>query len=419
MPNGLQIVEILHIDTADSRRLTDNLSGREKADAQRLLLEAFREVCSINGGKVHTWAGDGGFAFFRVNDKPGRSVHAAKQLLAMLPDLNAQTARALGYLSFLRKLRIKAHRGEVYLAVKTELDSGKSEHFDDFIKFEKKFAPHTDEVFVTTELYNELPKAVRDEFQHFQKKVTAGKLRTALYRLKKIPVPHAEDIFQRGDELESINESDWRYLRERIQAHYLNIAARNKITTGLIQLLAGRRHMKPLLSSKTLLELTLDALSSYLREAFPTRGMCISYWRAVKRGSGTRLKMISFRYPKGKKTNIDSRNVAVSQTEYKICEAFSKIEPVVTPSVNEARLAGKWKDFDNRQQMGKRSLASALQIPIFCWTATWTKDAKGVLSIDSDQPDMFLHEEVELWRDELVGFLANLALAEKLKECGG
>ena len=42
---------------------------------------------------------------------------------------------------------------------------------------------------------------------------------------------------------------------------------------------------------------------------------------------------------------------------------------------------------------------------------------KGVISLDADKPDMFLPDEVPLWRDALVGFFAKLALAEKLREC--
>lgn len=39
----------------------------------------------------------------------------------------------------------------------------------------------------------------------------------------------------------------------------------------------------------------------------------------------------------------------------------------------------------------------------------------GVLTLDSDKPDMFLGEEVGMWQDDLVGFLVNLALAERLR----
>ena len=77
-----------------------------------------------------------------------------------------------------------------------------------------------------------------------------------------------------------------------------------------------------------------------------------------------------------------------------------------------------WFDFDKKQTLDRRSLSSALQLPVYCVRTDQTKDMKGVLCLDSDQPDTFLSAEVELWLDELVGFLVNLALAEKLRECG-
>lgn len=412
------MVEILHIDTEDSRSLTKDLSAREKSEAQRLLRDAFIEVCTKTGGQLHHWAGDGGFALFPTSAETGYAVRSAEQFLQKLPHLNAQTARALERPSFLRRIRIKAHRGEVYLTGESGIDSGAAKDFDDFIKHERRFAPHTDEIFITDQLHKVLLQHDRNKFELFKKSMVAGKLATCLYRLKKAPVPHSADIFKRGDELGSITESDWRYLRERILAHFLNVAARNQITKGLIQHLASRSGAGgSSLSSETLLDLTLDALFNFLQESFLNRRTRVSYWRAVQAGGVTRLKMVAYRYPAGEQTNTDARDVAAADIGYKVCEAFANIEPVATPSVNAARLAGKWKDFDAKQPSQKRSLASALQIPIFCLKADGTKEPKGVLSLDSDQPDMFLFEEVELWRDELVGFLVNLALAEKLREC--
>jgi hypothetical protein len=38
----------------------------------------------------------------------------------------------------------------------------------------------------------------------------------------------------------------------------------------------------------------------------------------------------------------------------------------------------------------------------------------AVLSVDSNKPDLFMKEELDLWIEDFVGFLANLALAEQL-----
>jgi hypothetical protein len=72
-------------------------------------------------------------------------------------------------------------------------------------------------------------------------------------------------------------------------------------------------------------------------------------------------------------------------------------------------------DFDREQRAQRRDLASALQIPVYYWDESHAKVAVGVLSLDSDKPDMFLDEEVTLWQDDLVGFLVNIALAERLR----
>jgi hypothetical protein len=60
------MIEILFIDTAGSRKLYQSakLNSAEKAKAQGFLKEQFREACAKHNGKIHSWYGDGGFAFF-------------------------------------------------------------------------------------------------------------------------------------------------------------------------------------------------------------------------------------------------------------------------------------------------------------------------------------------------------------------
>jgi hypothetical protein len=40
---------------------------------------------------------------------------------------------------------------------------------------------------------------------------------------------------------------------------------------------------------------------------------------------------------------------------------------------------------------------------------------QGVLCLDTNKSDFFLSEETALWRDDLVAFLINIALSEKLR----
>lgn len=43
------------------------------------------------------------------------------------------------------------------------------------------------------------------------------------------------------------------------------------------------------------------------------------------------------------------------------------------------------------------------------------KEPLGVLSIDADKLDFFLSDELDLWTQDFVGYLANLALAEHIR----
>ncbi len=307
----------------------------------------------------------------------------------------------------------------MYLTGDPGLDSADPKAFDDFLKHEKRFAPAEDEFFVTDELHNVLPTAQKQQFE-FWRKVRAGSIRTSLYRLKRTPVECSEDIIQHGDRLREIKQSDWNYLRTQIFAHRANVAARNIITKGLIEAVRRSKQARDrsAIRAYDLLRLTLNALYNYLRVSYPMCRMRVSYWRPVVRRRKPHLQMVDFRYPQDEATDPQHRVLPLSETEYKACQAFNTVEPVATASVPAARGAGLWKDIYGGQAHQKRSLASALQLPVYCVRDDSSKEAKGLLSLDSDKPDMFLPEEINLWRDDLVGFLANLALAEELREFG-
>jgi hypothetical protein len=236
-PHRLSVVEILHIDTAGSRSFykETKASPLEKSECQRLLRDQFVESCKRYGGVLRNWAGDGGFAFFTSAKDVGGSVAAAEHFLRYLPVLNAQTALQLEAPAIQRHVRIKGHRGEILIDTDPGLDSADPGDFDDFVKYEKQFAPKDDEFFATEALYEKLPVATKNKFEMYRRsRIRAGTIFTRLYRLKKVPVPSATDIFEHGDQLSEISQSEWNYLRTQIRSHRMNVAARNFITKGLI-----------------------------------------------------------------------------------------------------------------------------------------------------------------------------------------
>jgi hypothetical protein len=341
-------------------------------------------------------------------------VLAAESFLENISTANAETARALDVRIFERSVRIKAHRGEVFQTREPGIDSGNPPDFDDFLKFEKSFAPKTDEFFITQALYGVLPARLKKGFECYSNHVKAGSITTRLHRLKRRPVDRAEDIFRHGDQVASINEKDWSYLRTQIFAHRVNVAARNLITKGLISAVARAKPHSGGICPETLLRLTVDAIYNYVRTVFPNQRVRVSYWHGSR--DRRHLQKIYWHYPKDEMAGNPKRKISLHNKAIKACQAFHSLEPVATPSVVAARNDGTWFDLDPRQASRKRDLASALQIPVFCVSDHEDRDAKGVLSLDSDKPDMFLIEEIDLWRDDLVGFLANVALAEKLME---
>lgn len=411
------LYELLQIDTASSTtKLLKSISPAERSLTATMFRDFFQACYVKEGGKLHgVWKGDGGTAIFvsTTVGQIGSSVRAARRVLKYLPTHNAKVAKVLHINSFPREVRISAHRGEIFRSGDDDgVDAGLPEHFTDFLKFERKFAPNINQIYVTNELFSQLPQAEQRKFE-FCKKIKAGSISTSIYRPRNNPNLHLIDLPKMGVNVASLKAKDWEYLTTQIHAHYVNVSARNQITKGLISYLTDpRRRTEPRkISSVIIRELTLDALAGYLRIAFPKRRIHLSYWRPV---SASIIAMVSYRYPDGETTNLSKRRVKLEDLRYKVCECFHDMAPVVTPSVNAARLRGNWHDFDNSQKSQKRGLLSALQVPIYYERNNKIKEVKGVLSFDANEANIFKPEEIDLWRDELIGYLANLSLSECL-----
>ncbi len=414
-----RLVEILHIDTHNSRSLYTSLrlNSQEKARAQTLLKRAFINACSKNKGIFRDWAGDGGFAFFLSEKDFGLSVKAAGAFLEDLRNINAQTALALNISSFLRSVRIKAHRGEIFLTGDSSLDSADSKDFDDFLKYEKRFAPEPDEFFITDSLYKVLSVQMKELFDNYGK-VKAGSIKSTIFRQKATPTPRVDNIFSYGEELSKIKMDDWNYLKSHIISQKKNVAAHNEITKGLIRRIEESADKRHLIRSKDLFELTLTALYNYLRTCFEPYKFRISFWQKVVNDGKEYLALAYYQYPKDEKPGKISRKISIDKQQFQVCRAFRQEEALATPSVVAARLAEKWFDFEHSQKTKKRHLASALQVPVYYRNRNNKKFMQGVLCIDSDKPDMFLQEEIDLWKEELVNYLSNLSLGEQLRQNG-
>lgn len=426
-----KIVEILHIDTCNSRELYKKagFNSEEKARAQGLLKNEFRARCKSNGGILHTWNGDGGFAFFDSDRYFGKSVKPAKLFLKNLDNLNAQSSMAVGK-NLTRCVRIAAHRGEICTSSDPSIDSAKAKFFDDFLKNEKKFAPLENQLFITTQLYEALPVKEKKNFHPFED-ITADSLITTIYSLKSIepverlkPVkdikqkPGKRDILQiNEDKLVQPTPVEWDYLRNRIVNNHTNVAARNEITKGLIQLLNQGNKKKYPITSKDLREITLSALYNYLRITFDSILFRISYWSSIQEAGGNYLKLVAYRYPIEVKPSNPDRKLRI-EDPYQLCHSFITSIPLATPDVEKARRAGQWIDFSDSQKQKKRDLRSALQIPVYYRDPDGEKFMQGVLCMDTNIPDTFWNEETALWKDDLVGYLVNISLSENLRKCG-
>ena len=418
---GLQPVEILHIDTAGSREFFGRLevNPSEKCDCQKILLDLFSECCQQFGGYVAAnWQGDGGHAFFPAKQKSGNSVLAARDFISKLSVLAQQTATTLGRRKTpdqaRRRFRIKAHFGNVYLTADGKCDAGFSGDFDSFLKHERALAPVPDELFITDQLRTQIGGPEKTLFERFKETESFDSLRTALYRLKSQPTNHARNILAGGLQPKDITDSEWQFLRNHILAQRMNVVARNSIATGLIKAITPQSsgHVDP----STLASLTVRALYNYLRAVYPFYKFQVTMWKPAERGGAQVLEKAAMHPLKPTTAN---RTVSLVDMHYQVARCFSACSPVVTQCVSESRLGGEWIDFDSAQAELSRGLQSAIQLPIYRTKNEigdfLQKEPLGVLSVDCDKPDFFLKDELDLWNDDLVGYLANLALSEHMR----
>jgi hypothetical protein len=219
----------------------------------------------------------------------------------------------------------------------------------------------------------------------------------------------------KGNELSSIRPEDWNYINKVIKMHKLNIAARNTITTGLIQKVnSSTKSNKKIIISSDLIKLTLKALYHYIAVSSEEIQYRVSLWIPDSKKNNN-LKMYPFRFPQIKGEKINYRVVCLNDKKYKVCQAYDELRPIATPSVHAAYKEGSWVFFDDSQKRKNRSMASALQLPIYSLLGK-KKIVKGVISLDSTMPDTFLNEEIEDWQEDLVHYLVNLALSIELME---
>ncbi len=417
---GSQIVEILHLDGEASRDFYERVHANDyqKSQCQKLVRDLFIECCNAAGGHVASnWAGDGGYALFPASDGHSGAIKAAAEFLSSLDVLAQQTATALSRGAesdgLARRFRIKAHRGEVYVSPDDGLVSGRPDQFDDFLKFEKNFAPVPNELFVTEQFHARLQGSEKDSFGVHLQEVNGGALRCKLYRLKATPREHARNLLIENDP-EQIKPKEWRFLKAQLLSHRKNVAARNSITKGLIALLSSPEAGGQL-DPERLIQLTIRALHSYLRSVYPEHQFSVSVWLPFDEGSGTFLRKEYAMYPEG--AVASQRSVAITELGWKVVQAYRQNQVVVTSDVHDARNRGEWTDLAPLRSNGDRNLNSALQIPIYRSIRSESGNATevlGVLSLDSDKPDMFLKEELDLWLEDLVGFLVNFALARSI-----
>jgi hypothetical protein len=415
-------VEILQVDTANSRELYKKagLNPVEKSSCQKILSRHFNASCRTFGGRPASWQGDGGHALFPSQKDIGLSFNAAEYFLHGMKLTNLQAAAAFDMEEFFRSVRIAIHRGEIYIAESRGLDSADPKHFDDFLKFAKKFAPDEDVVFITRELYDALPKNLKDRFNEYSK-ITAGSIRSALYMMNRKPIEKVRNILEKGSEVSEITEDEWHYVLRHIECQKINISSRNLITLGLVRdIVTDDRNTTngALISSRRLFELTLNGLYNYLRIIAPERAFSVCYWIPTKKREKQYLQMYRYRYPQKGFTDPRERTIPINDDRFKAIVAFNKNEPIATPSVKIAANRRDWFFFDENQKSIKRDIASALQIPVYFRKDKNNCTVKGVLSIDTDTPNFFLTEEVEIWREELIHYLVNLCLASVLLEKG-
>ena len=283
--------------------------------------------------------------------------------------------------------------------------SGRAQHFDDFLKLEKEFAPISNQLFITKLLWDQLGAAEKKLFVEHRNEREYGAIRTALYRMRASTTHDPIRIVQ--GHLTNLTEGEWHYLREHLRAKTLNVAARNEITVGLIEEAAVTGGS---LTRTTMTNLTLSALHHYLTLVYPDQQFRVALWRP--NAESTDLIRAQWQPPE----SFATRSVRLDDPRYQVVRAFHSFSPLVTACLDEARLRGQWQLFDT-PAANLIPVQSSIQMPIFRSKPNQMgKEAKAVLSVDCDKPDFFMPDAIGTWSNELIGFLANLSLAEHLRD---
>ena len=312
-----------------------------------------------------------------------------------------------------RRFRVKADFGLVQLTKDAKFDAAHPADLDAFLKNEKELAPFTDELFITEQLFGQLGSAEKSRFRLHKATQAYGQLTTALYRLVRQPTNSARNLLQVEQRPGAITDSEWEYLIKQIRGQTMNVHARNTITVGLIEHIANQRRGR--IEPQILAKLTMRGLFNYLRTMHPQQNFHLAVWREFKNEGVVCLKKASV-YPTT--PPMTPRLVRMDEIRYQVVRAFISCAPVVTQCVTESRISGEWVDFDQGQQDPLRGPHSAVQFPLYRNLNKIgdliVRECLGVLSVDSDKPDFFLTDEIDLWIEDLGGYLANLVLSEQI-----
>ena len=237
----------------------------------------------------------------------------------------------------------------------SRFDAGQPKDFDAFLKHERDLAPLPDEFFITSQLRAQLGGPQKELFQQHKGEAKYGGLTTTLYRLVAQPNYGGRNLLAGGQRPQDITDSEWRYLRCQLISHKMNVAARNSITTGLINSVSP----EGTIDHFDLRNLTLRALYNFLSANYPYYSFRVTLWASPKDGY---TEAIAY-YPPKDPANQPARRVPLD-ARFKVY-TVKACSPVVTQCVTEARLNGDWMDFDPSQAEPKRGLQSALQLPVY------------------------------------------------------
>jgi hypothetical protein len=110
--------------------------------------------------------------------------------------------------------------------------------------------------------------------------------------------------------------------------------------------------------------------------------------------------------------------IRIAEDHFQAVRSFSSCSAIIHDDVRQARLNRDWTYFDKEQSSKLRGLNSAIQFPIYrnknMVAEEQQKEPLGVLSIDASKAGFFQHSDVDYWTSNLMGFLANLALSERM-----